>query len=322
MTKNWGRKCLGKKLLPQECTCSEGAQLGSLLAQKRNPCFAAGAGGLAESAVTKTLRLAPRGLRLRLPALQPARNADGEEFLLGHPARAFACQVFLNYFSRQFTFLWGCFLPFPPVFSFHILILLAIICTSSWRETKFFSPCALFQNRMSPKPAGVTLTCDFNSGSQSAFFLPFYFMFYMPGFWRVFSPRNMILNYSFCLECHFSCIYYLDVLHVSFTLPLLILSSYQLPLCSASFIVRIFSSPTSPLLLMQNLSTPFPGAGWFWRFLLGNFLESKATISLATPALIREKIVRWTVFRFCLWCSHLTGWCSSSVSILPVVLQT
>lgn len=104
MTKNWGRK-LGKKLLPQECTCSEGAQLGSLLTQKRSPCFAVGAGGLAElGAATETLRSAPLGVSLCLPALQPARNTAGEEFMLGHPARASDCQVFLNYVSRQFTF--------------------------------------------------------------------------------------------------------------------------------------------------------------------------------------------------------------------------
>lgn len=104
MTKNWGRK-LGKKLLPQECTCSEGGQLGSLLTQKRSPCFAVGAGGLAElGAATETLWSAPLGVSLCRPALQPARNAGGEEFMLGHPARASACQVFLNYVSRQFTF--------------------------------------------------------------------------------------------------------------------------------------------------------------------------------------------------------------------------
>lgn len=40
---------------------------------------------------------------------------------------------------------------------------------------------------------------------------------------------------------------------------------------------------------MQNLNIPFPGAGWFWSFLLGGFLESKSTIFLAIPALTREK---------------------------------
>lgn len=89
--------------------------------------------------------------------------------------------------------------------------------------------------------------------------------------------------------------YGLDVLHVSFTLPLLILSIYQLlPLCSVSSIVRLFILPLFPLLLMQNLSTPVAGAG---KFLLGVFLEPKSAIPLPIPALIRKNYVRWTIFK-------------------------
>lgn len=101
-----GRSCYLK-----ESTCSEGARLGLLLMQKRSSCFAVGAGGLAElSAVTETLWLAPWGVSLCLAALQHARNADGAEFLLGHPARAPACQVFLE--GAPFLFLPT--LRFPP----------------------------------------------------------------------------------------------------------------------------------------------------------------------------------------------------------------
>lgn len=52
------------------------------------------------------------------------------------------------------------------------------------------------------------------------------------------------------------------MLHVSFSVLLLILSGYHLPLlCSVSFIMRIFIVPTSSLLVMQNLSIPLSG-GW------------------------------------------------------------
>lgn len=117
MTKTWGRNCLGKKLLRQECSYGEVAQLGSLLTGQRSPWFTVHAGGWAGIASTEMLQFAPQGVSLCLPVLQPARNTDGEEFLMVHPARAFAFQVFLNYFSRQFNFLGGCFLPFSPLCS-------------------------------------------------------------------------------------------------------------------------------------------------------------------------------------------------------------
>lgn len=64
MTKNWGRKCLGKKLPPLKCTCS-GAQLGTAHTAKE-----------ALNPVLQHRRW-----------LQPSRNAGGEEFLQGHPVR-------------------------------------------------------------------------------------------------------------------------------------------------------------------------------------------------------------------------------------------
>ena len=179
MTENRGRKRWGQKLVPRERTRGAGAQPRSLLTRGREePQFAVGAGGRAERGATET--------RGRLPGDQACASGAPARWkrwwrgvLAGPPCRRLCLPGFPKLFQPTVYFSLG-FLPSfsSPVFSLHIWILSAIICTSSWNEAKFFSPCALLQHRRSffspcallqdrrsSKPAGVPLTCNFNSVS-------------------------------------------------------------------------------------------------------------------------------------------------------------
>lgn len=112
-------------------------------------------------------------------------------------------------------------------------------------------------------------------------------MLFMSVLWRHFS------DYSSCLECHFPCIHYLDVLPVS--LSPTFADSQQLS--AGSSLLRLcycedfhLTYPTSAA--DTEFEHCLPWEGLALEVPSQEFLKSKPTISLAPSALIRGRNVR------------------------------